>query len=252
VVRFAESHGFEMNQPRPNAWPYRDWVIQSLNEDKPYDQFIMEQLAGDALEADAATGFLVAGPWDQVKSPDPVLTAQQRADELHDMTATTGSVFLGLTIGCARCHNHKFDPISQRDYYAMQASLAGVEHGERPLESMRSEEHERKLAEIEQWIARLREDLERFEPLIASGRVIVIDDEDLVDESNVRPGVALLAEKRGHGINPTGTGRGQKDDPGDAGRLPNASRGRYTWWENVPGRDVIAYQPQAAGRFRIS
>jgi hypothetical protein len=84
VVRFAESHGFEMNQARPNAWPYRDWVIRAFNEDLPYDRFVRDQLAGDAAGADAATGFLVGGPWDQVKSPDPGLTAQQRADELHD------------------------------------------------------------------------------------------------------------------------------------------------------------------------
>src|SRR5205085_9104923 len=113
VVRFAETHGFEMNQPRSNAWPYRDYVIRAFNEDKPYDRFIMEQFAGDLLGEEGATGFLVGGAWDQVKSPDPVLTAAQRADELHDMVSTTGSAFLGLTIGCARCHNHKFDPIPQ-------------------------------------------------------------------------------------------------------------------------------------------
>lgn len=133
VVRFAESHGFEMNQPRTNAWPYRDYVIRAFNEDKPYDQFVVEQIAGDALGADEATGFLVGGSWDQVKSPDPVLTAQQRADELHDMVSTTGSAFLGLTVGCARCHRHKFDPISQTDYYAMTAVFAGVKHGERAI-----------------------------------------------------------------------------------------------------------------------
>lgn len=132
VVRFAESHGFEMNQARGNAWPYRDYVIRAFNEDRPYDRFILEQIAGDAVGVDEATGFLVGGPWDQVKSPDPVLTAQQRADELHDMVSTTGSAFLGLTIGCARCHNHKFDPITQTDYYAVKAIFAGVQHGERP------------------------------------------------------------------------------------------------------------------------
>lgn len=131
VVRFAESHGFEMNQPRKNAWPYRDWVIRALNDDLPYDRFVKEQIAGDALGTDAATGFLVAGPWDQVKSPDATLTAQQRADELHDLVSTTGSAFLGLTLGCARCHNHKFDPVSQTDYHAVKAVFAGVQHGER-------------------------------------------------------------------------------------------------------------------------
>jgi mono/diheme cytochrome c family protein len=135
VVRFAESHGFERNQPRPNAWPYRDYVIGAFNEDKPFNQFLREQLAGDVLGADEATGFLVGGARDEVPSPDPVLTAQQRADELHDMVSTTGSAFLGLTLGCARCHNHKFDPITQADYYAVTADLAGVRHGERPPKS---------------------------------------------------------------------------------------------------------------------
>ena len=96
-----------MNQPRPNAWPYRDYVIRAFNDDKPYDQFILEQLAGDALGAEAATGFLVAGPWDQVKSPDPVLTSNQRADELHDMVNTTGTAFLGLSNRSGHEHDRK-------------------------------------------------------------------------------------------------------------------------------------------------
>jgi Protein of unknown function (DUF1549) len=104
VVRFAETNGFETNTPRPTAWPYRDWVIRSFNSDLPYDRFVFAQLAGDTVGMDAATGFLVAGPWDEVKSPDPVLTANQRADELHDVVSTVGSTFLGLTVGCARCH----------------------------------------------------------------------------------------------------------------------------------------------------
>jgi mono/diheme cytochrome c family protein len=133
VVRFAESNGFETNLARDNAWPYRDWVINSLNADKPYDLFVREQLAGDTLGADVATGFLVAGAWDAVKSPDIALTLQQRADELHDMISTTGSAFLGLTIGCARCHGHKFDPIPQLDYYKFKAIFSGVLHGERAV-----------------------------------------------------------------------------------------------------------------------
>ncbi|ADV62616.1 protein of unknown function DUF1549 [Isosphaera pallida ATCC 43644] len=134
VVRFAESTGFETNQPRPRAWPYRDWVIAAFNADLPFDQFIRAQIAGDTLDPPhhAATGFLVAGPEDQVKSPDPGLTARQRADELFDMAAVTGTAFLGLTVGCARCHSHKFDPISQREATAIVAALAGVRHGERP------------------------------------------------------------------------------------------------------------------------
>lgn len=133
IVRFAESNGFETNTPRPNAWPYRDYVIRAFNEDVPFDRFVLEQLAGDVVGAPVGTGFLVGGPWDEVKSPDIGLTAQQRMDELHDMVATTGSTFLGLTIGCARCHNHKFDPIGQVDYYALQAVFAGVQHGDGSL-----------------------------------------------------------------------------------------------------------------------
>ncbi len=133
VVRYADSNGFETNHERKTAFHYRDYLIESLNADKPYDQFIKEQIAGDALGVDAATGFLVAGQYDIVKSPDVNTTLMQRQDELADMVNTTGTAFLGLTIGCARCHNHKFDPILAKDYYAMQAVFAGVNHGERPL-----------------------------------------------------------------------------------------------------------------------
>ncbi len=133
VVRYADTNGFETNRERKTAYPYRDYIIESLNADKPYDRFIREQIAGDAMGVDAGTGFLVAGAHDIVKSPDINLTLAQRQDELADMVNTTGTAFLGLTMGCARCHNHKFDPILQKDYYAMQAVFAGVNHGERPL-----------------------------------------------------------------------------------------------------------------------
>lgn len=132
VVRYADSNGFETNRERKNAWPYRDYVIDAFNSDRPYDLFVKEQLAGDALGRDEATGFLVAGPYDIVTSPDPNLTLMQREDELADMVNTTGTAFLGVTMGCARCHDHKFDPVPQRDYFAMKAVFAGVRHGERP------------------------------------------------------------------------------------------------------------------------
>ena len=135
VVRFAETTGFETNVDRPRAYPYRDWVVQAFNSDLPFHQFAAAQIAGDQLGHDAATGFLVAGAWDQVKSPDPNLTMMQREDELADMVGTTSTTFLGLTLACARCHQHKFDPLSQADYYAVKAILAGTQHGERPLTS---------------------------------------------------------------------------------------------------------------------
>ena len=165
VVRFADTHGFEMNQPRPNAWRYRDWVIRSLNEDKPYDRFVLEQLAGDALGADEATGFLVAGPWDQVKSPDPVLTAQQRADELHDIVSATGATFLGLTVGCARCHDHKFDPIPQIDYFRMVAVFAGVQHGERALRRPEDPARTREIDSLRRSLAEVDAKVDDLQPL---------------------------------------------------------------------------------------
>lgn len=165
VVRFAETSGFEVNTPRPNAWPYRDYVIRAFNEDKPYDQFILEQLAGDLIGEDAATGYLVAGPDDLVKSPDPVLTANQRADELHDIVSTTSTAFLGLTVGCARCHNHKFDPIPQTDYFAMKAVFEGVHHGERKLRTSETEARELELATRRKQLAEIDARLADFEPL---------------------------------------------------------------------------------------
>lgn len=160
LVRFAETNGYETNRERPNAWPYRDYVIRSLNDDKPYDQFLREQIAGDAIGVPEATAYLVAGPYDLVKSPDINLTLMQRQNELDDIINTTGTAFLGLTLGCARCHNHKFDPIRQSDYYAMQGIFAGIQHGDRAMP--RSETTEKQLAEINDQLASLREQLRPF------------------------------------------------------------------------------------------
>ncbi len=140
IVRFGESNGFEHDELRPNAWPYRDWVIQALNQDLPYDEFVSLQIAGDVLRpndpaAIAATGFLVAGGYDSVgqKQQSAAMRAVVRQDELEDMISTMSQGVLGLTVHCARCHDHKFDPIRQVDYYRLSAALAGVHHGERPL-----------------------------------------------------------------------------------------------------------------------
>lgn len=138
VVRFGESRGFERNQIIDNLWPYRDYVIRSFNDDKPFDRFLREQLAGDVLGKDdpaveVGSAFLTAGPYDDVGNQDVVAKAQIRADTLDEVIRTTSETFLGLTLGCARCHNHKFDPITAADYYAMYATFAGVQHGERPV-----------------------------------------------------------------------------------------------------------------------
>ncbi|HJT33081.1 MAG TPA: PSD1 and planctomycete cytochrome C domain-containing protein [Pirellulales bacterium] len=138
VVRFAESQGFERDRLRTNAWPYRDWVVAALNDDMPYDEFLLRQIAGDVLWPDdptalVATGFLVAGPWDEVgqTQQSEAMKAVVRQDELEDLVAVTTQTCLGLTVHCARCHDHKFDPVSQVDYYRVAAALGGVRHGER-------------------------------------------------------------------------------------------------------------------------
>jgi hypothetical protein len=135
VARFAESDGYEHDMPRPHAWPYRDWVIDAFNRDLPYPEFVREQLAGDALHpgqpgAAIPTGFLVAGCFDAVgaKQASLQMRAEGRQDELEDMIGTTAQAFLGLTVQCARCHDHKHDPIPQEDYYRFQAALAGARH----------------------------------------------------------------------------------------------------------------------------
>ena len=133
LVRFAETNSFERDGQKPNAWKYRDYVIKSFNDDKPYDQFVREQLAGDELdevtvESLTATGYYRLGIWDD----EPADPLQARFDELDDIITTTGQAFLGLTINCARCHDHKIDPIPQTDYYSMLSFLEDVtRYGER-------------------------------------------------------------------------------------------------------------------------
>ncbi len=140
AVSFSESNGFEHDRLRENAWYYRDYVIKSFNDDKPYALFVQQQIAGDFLtpvtkEGIAATGFLVCGPWDQAVaiSPSTSLRARAREDELEVILGTVGQTFLGLTINCARCHDHKYDPLLARDYYRLKAVFEGVYHGERSL-----------------------------------------------------------------------------------------------------------------------
>ena len=138
VARFGESSGFEYNKPRETAWHYRDWLIKAFNDDLPYDEFVRMQLAGDilkpnTLEGAAAVGFLVAGTHNEVLGASPEMKLAGRHDELEEISATLGQTFLGMTVNCARCHDHKFDPISMNEYYSFIAAVAGVQHGERKL-----------------------------------------------------------------------------------------------------------------------
>jgi mono/diheme cytochrome c family protein len=127
LVRYADTNSFERDGNKPHAWRYRDYVIRSFNDDKPFDRFIVEQLAGDELPDPApddliATGYYRLGIWDD----EPADREQARYDWLDDIVSTTGQTFLGLTIGCARCHDHKIDPLPQRDYYALLSFFHGI------------------------------------------------------------------------------------------------------------------------------
>ncbi len=175
VVRFGESNGFERNVIHLNVWPFRDYVIRSLNEDKPFNRLIVEHLAGDSFGADdpkvaVGTAFLVCGPYDDVGNQDKDAAAQIRADAIDEIIRATSEAFLGMTVGCSRCHDHKFDPISQRDYYAMYATFAGVRHGPRTL---RPKDSEPKPETSPQTIAKLRPPVnaklntEQFDPVEA-------------------------------------------------------------------------------------
>ncbi len=162
LVHYADSHGFDKDKPRPHAWPYRDWVIEALNADLPYGEFVRMQLAGDVLEPGpgvVATGMLVAGPWDfvgQVEVADGTSEKRRvRSLDRDDMVATVATALLSTTAQCARCHDHKFDPVSQEEYFDLQAVFAGVDRAEvafdaDPATAARRLELQRGLQQIEQ------------------------------------------------------------------------------------------------------
>jgi hypothetical protein len=165
LVRFAESDGFRADDFRPTAWRYRDYVIQSFNDDKPYDRFIKEQLAGDELDPEypaalVATGFLRHSPYEY----NAVDVEQKRQDMLNDIADTTASAFLGITLACAKCHDHKTDPITQRDYYRFQAFFAGFWPTDEPILTRDERQtFEKKLAEWEAKAAEVKKELDSLE-----------------------------------------------------------------------------------------
>ena len=162
VVHFGETHGYDKDKLRPNAWPYRDYVIAALNSDKPYRRFIEEQIAGDVLypgtpDGLEALGFISAGPWDFIghaEVPESKIDGKvARHLDRDDMISTAIGTFNSLTVGCAQCHNHKFDPIPQKDYYRLQAVFAAVDRADRlydrdPQVAARRAQLDRQLAEI--------------------------------------------------------------------------------------------------------
>ena len=162
IAHYADTHGYERDRRRDHAWPYRDYVIAAFNADKPYDQFLREQIAGDVISpgdphAVIATGFVAAGPWDftnAVEAQSQVFRDQARSLDLDDMVTTVVTATMGLTINCARCHDHKFDPLSQAEYYGLCAVFTGVKRGDRNTSDQAVQEHEQKLAT---WRKRLGE-----------------------------------------------------------------------------------------------
>ena len=141
VVHYGDTHGYDKDQPRPNAWPYRDYCVRALNADKPYARFIEEQVAGDVLHPDTtdgqeAIGFIAAGPWDLIGHREVPETKADGKIARHldrdDMVANTIGTFASVTIHCAQCHNHKFDPVTQDDYYSLQAVFAALDRENRP------------------------------------------------------------------------------------------------------------------------
>jgi len=243
AVRFAESDGFETNQPRPNAWVYRDWVIRAFQNDMPYDRFLTAQLAGDQIGESAGTGFLVGGPYDRVKSPDETLIRQQRADELHDMVSTASSAFLGLTGGCARCHSHKFDPISHEDYYRLKAIFEGVIHGERPLQPDPARAREAELAKVElqklegELASQERQAQNRLTRWIYPAKTATAEFVPLVAPLGVEPYAA-------------GNSAGQKSYAGTLTEFPTLGTG-YAYWNRVKDQPLALYKPGLSGSFRV-
>ncbi len=170
IAHYADTHGFERDQLRPNAWRYRDYVIESLNTDKPYDRFLREQIAGDVIAPDdpkavIATGFLAAGPWDfvgQVETKSDMLKRAARALDLDDMVTQTITAAMGITINCARCHDHKLDPITQEEYYRLWAVFAGVTRGERDADRREAERSAGGRARLNKELAQARTEIAKL------------------------------------------------------------------------------------------
>ena len=174
VIRFGESIGFERNVIIDDLWPFRDYVIRSIQQDKPFDQFIREHLAGDVIGRDnpsieIGTAFLVSGPYDDVGNQDPVAQANIRAATLDEIITASTSAFLGLTVSCARCHHHKFDPIPSEDYYRVRAAFEGIQHGRRILASPQEKNaHDQAVKPLHQKIAEVDQKIQSIENAITA------------------------------------------------------------------------------------
>ncbi|MER3415632.1 MAG: hypothetical protein C4297_05395 [Gemmataceae bacterium] len=197
LARYADSDGFEFDQDRPYAYRYRDYLIRSFNEDKPYDRFILEQLAGDEIDPDnpdalIATGFCRAGPTVANQFNERI-----RLDELDDILSTTGSVFLGLTIGCARCHDHKYDPITQREYYQLLAVFDSLE--KKDVLAGQADElaaYRQAASEIDEKVSQLKRTARELEPpVVPRGGTWQLDRDQMIGCAQHSPGVFYFGER---------------------------------------------------------
>ena len=164
VIRYADTRGYEYNSLRENTWPYRDWVIEALNRDLPYNQFLFQQIAGDTVGVDPATGFLVTAPLPTPPEVGQEATAikMARFNALDEIIQNVGASMLGLTVGCARCHHHKFDPISSKDYYQILSVFSGVKYESRPWRDGSEAARKDELNLIGQRITQVRAELAKF------------------------------------------------------------------------------------------
>jgi hypothetical protein len=215
VARYADSSGFEHDYDRPNAWRYRDYVIRAFNQDKPYDAFLKEQIAGDELDTKTddtmiATGFLRAGPRVAFREKD---NPERRYEYLDDLIDTTSRGVLGLTVRCARCHNHKFDPIPQKDYYSLVATFFGYVETTHPLASRaEADAYQKKLKAIEDRQAALKAEIKKLEaPYVEKLRQDAyrqfpenVQHAIAKPEAERTPGEQLLAQQVIEQVNPNG------------------------------------------------
>ncbi|MEK6236561.1 MAG: DUF1549 and DUF1553 domain-containing protein, partial [Planctomycetales bacterium] len=197
LVRYAETNGYERDNPKDNVWKYRDYVIQAFNQDKPYDRFVIEQLAGDEVEpataeSITATGMYRLGLWDD----EPVDRPQAYYDGLDDVIVTTSQAFLGLTVGCARCHDHKLDPIPQTDYYQMLAFFHNLKHGNTQI-PVGSEEEKRRHGELVKKHGEKLKVLRDKIALVEKRIVATFSNPEKEDAKDANTRRRMIAQKRG-------------------------------------------------------
>ncbi|MFP6873895.1 MAG: DUF1553 domain-containing protein [Verrucomicrobiales bacterium] len=219
IAHYADTHGFERDKLRPDAWPYRDYVIKAFNSDKPYQQFLLEQIAGDVIwpedrDAIVATGFLAAGPWDfvgHVETKSPLLRRSSRALDLDDMLTQVMTCCTAMTVNCARCHDHKLDDIPQSDYYRLTAVFAGLKRGTRNISGKALEQFNAKKKKIQ-------DDINQVQSAIGDVEGRGIDLADVVGGGN-----GFGTGRKGIGLDAR-TGKIQERNFGDLG---NVKPGNY-------------------------